>query len=229
MAYDGDTPTWDEIIRAGARRVLSGAWWVLPVEVTAFDQDEGSVDLRPVIADVGDSGETVEIPEIKRCGIVWGSLSGSGYSAVRLIEAGETGVALFSSRSMAAWLTRGTPRTPPEGRRQGALTDALYIAGLWPLPSPPAALADIDTAGLKIGRDDGTARLEIRPDGTIVVEGSAILIGDLATAYAARADLVDTELGLIADALGTISAAVPVTNPYPAPTASVAATKTKVE
>lgn len=226
---EGYAPTWGELMERAARKVLSGAWWMLPVEVVSFSASNNSVDLRPVVVDLDRLGAAVEIPVARSCGILWPG-TGGGYSCVRQIAEGETGVALFASRSISAWLTSGSLRPPPEGDRQGALMDGVYLAGLSAFTDPPASLEGIETAGMRLGLDDGSARLEIRPDGTVVISAPAsILLGsDVASAFAARADLVSAELSLIAAALGTIAAAVPVTNPYTSP-GSVAATKTRIE
>lgn len=225
---DGYTPTLAELILMGARSVARATWSMLPVEVVEFNEGTGAVSLRPLVNDLDRDGNSIEIQTLPACGVLWAGGGGS-YSQVRQIEEGERGLALFSSRAISQWLVSGAARAVPEARRNGSLNDAFYLAGIAPFNDPPASLEGIENGGFRLGLDDGSARIEIRPEGTVVIEGGSVLLGNLATAFAARADLVDAELVSIANALSTISAAIPVANPYAAPSGSVAASKTRIE
>lgn len=121
------------------------------------------------------------------------------------LEAGEQGLLIMSDRALGRWLVAGradgNPVDPGDGATHGEnLCDAFFLPGL---RSGPLFPVDVPSDGTKIGAQDGSANLYIKSaemrlettKTTLVLDAATeIQIGDGATSFAAKADLVDQEL-----------------------------------
>jgi hypothetical protein len=147
MAYDGDTPSWGDLIRTAIDRALETLWVALPAIVLDYDAASQTATLRPAIRDRDDDGDAINLPTLNEVPVLYPA--GGGDSITWPLVAGDPGIALFASRSISQWLVSGEINADPEGHRVGSLSDAMFIPGLRPTtdPAPQTAGALVVTGG----------------------------------------------------------------------------------
>lgn len=205
-------PTLIEILENALRRLQLGIRTMIPAKVVKYHAPD-EADVQPVIESHNADGTTSKLPQITRCKIAYPR--GGGWHFHWDLDKEDTGYVLVPDRSIDQWLATGKD-APPGDARLHPLSDAVFHPQLGPDPGLTGTVAKAMT----IGRDDGSARLQISTDGKVVVEANTEILLGSETATAAVARVADTltssaALALWASQVEAGLAAVPVAVPAP--------------
>jgi hypothetical protein len=127
------------------------------------------VNLQPLIqARYLFQDEPVTLPIIRNCPVIMPH--GANYSIRLPIAAGDTGLAIFSDRSLDAWLAAASPGASPidpQDTRCHNLNDAIFLPGLVPFAS------QTQESGNDLTISNGAAQIRLQPGGTMKLGSTA--------------------------------------------------------
>jgi hypothetical protein len=142
-------PTLASVIRRAVEEGAADLHVSLPGRVEkVVDAAKGIVDVKPLVKDLVEVDGTVQVisvPVVTNVPLMWpgGSLGGITWD----VAVGDTGLLVFSDRSLDRWLSLGG-EVDPEDPRRHALSDACFVPGLRSMKDAvggaahPAAWAD---------------------------------------------------------------------------------------
>jgi hypothetical protein len=144
-------PSISDIFSRVFSRALNDIRISLPGIVESYDSTQQKVNVSPAIKETRETEtgeETEALPVITNVPVIF---PGAGVFRLTFpISAGDTGLIVFSSRSLEDWLSLGGTVEPADKRRF-SLTDAVFIPGLRPfsdpLTSPPDDALTIGVEG----------------------------------------------------------------------------------
>jgi hypothetical protein len=146
-------PSISDVFSRVFSRALNDIRISLPGIVESYDSTQQKVNVTPAIKEaredetLGDVSEA--LPVITDVPVIF---PGAGVFRLTFpISAGDTGLIVFSSRSLEDWLSLGGTVEPADKRRF-SLTDAVFIPGLRPFSDPLASPPD---DALTIGVEGG--------------------------------------------------------------------------
>lgn len=186
MSRDTD-PDLNDIFAVAFEREQAAIRTIIPAHVTAFSRNPRECSVKIDLLAQLRSGDTVQIPEINRCPVVWPV--GGGFAMDADLAIGEQVLVLVCDRDISGWLPTGAVEAPSR-RLLHDVTNAIVLPGLRSINrqgrQSPA------TGELYLGSDTGNAPWltlgTVPPSATI--EAPAISLGDGATLGVAR--LTDT-------------------------------------
>lgn len=184
-----------DVMREAIESALAEIHTCLPGRVESYDWETRKARIKPLIRRAYLDSKTAPLPIIPGVPVMfpWGGSGSLSYP----IEKGQTGILLFSERSLEVWLAKGGDAEPGDPRRFD-ITDGFFIPGLAPFNAPGPAEADGELL-LKYG----IAKLRLR-DGKV----------SIGNAQAELLDIVDRLLDKLM--ITTVSTAV---GTYPLSTA----------
>lgn len=192
--------TIQEVIARALESRIADVWTAMPGEVVSYDSTARKAYVQPTMRRPieTEEGELVQedLPIIPAVPVLF---TRAGSTLITFpIAAGDTGLLIFLHLPADSWLTSGENANATDLRMHHP-SSAVFLPGFSPDTNPTAQGADP----------------------ALVIEATEIKLGAAATAFAARADLVSTELGKIATAFTGVGGTY---TPEP-----VAASKVKVQ
>ncbi len=149
-------PTMAEVIRTALDRRWTDLRVALPGRVESYDSAKQLVQVQPLIKEPveGEDGTVTQerLPVVTNVPVIFPS--GGGMRLTFPIQAGDTGLLVFSDRSLDLWLDQGGEVAPEDARRHH-VADAVFFPGLHPNNDP---WSGADTSVITIGSDSGTAQ-----------------------------------------------------------------------
>jgi len=129
--------TLEEVIKNAIDSRLMEVHISLPASVETFDRVKGSCTVRPLIKRQLIDGSDFELPVIVDVPVCW-QTSGD-FQVTFPLTKGDTGMLIFSERSLDTWKVSGGCQNPKDFRKHD-LTDAQFSPGLRPFSDPPEVL-----------------------------------------------------------------------------------------
>lgn len=159
------------LIEDALRRLHTGH----PARVLAVDG--GFVRVQPLLLEPVRNADGVAIPTalppISSVPVLY--LAGGGWTFTFPLAVDDLVYLSFSERSLDAFLNADPGAlTDPADSRHHDLSDVVAIPALRQRSAPYAAL---DTAALRIGREDRSTELELHSDGTVTIAGGPVRLG----------------------------------------------------
>lgn len=105
----------------------------LPAQIDSFDYATGKAQIKIPLVKRFRNGETTNYPAFSDVPVLWPSSKGFGIRWP--LSNGDSGILLFSDRSMDKWIEDGEIGVP-DSRRKHAFSDAIFIPGLNPFTEP---------------------------------------------------------------------------------------------
>jgi hypothetical protein len=137
----------------------------IPGRVETFNRARAQVSVKPLIKRIYRDGLQISLPVISNVPVIFPR---SGEASLTFpLQKGDTGLILFSERSLENWLARGGEAEPGDPRRFD-MTDGIFLPGFYPFNS--ASPAEVDgSLALKFK----TAKIKIQPNGKIAIGNDA--------------------------------------------------------
>ena len=174
----------EEIIRRAVQAGASNLRVCLPVKVVQVNGNQ-NVDLQVLLQSRMIDNTVVTLPIIKNALV--SMPSGVNYGVKFPIAVGDTGLALFSDRSLDAWSQGTGDVTDPQDTRLHSLSDAIYLPGLLPLSKQTSDSTTDYTV------TNGKAVLKIQQAGTFLLKNDKQELFDLLTQMISnQVDLMNT-------------------------------------
>ena len=138
----------------------------IPAVVLSFNSSEQTAEIQISIQGVDEDGTIMEqFPILSVPVFFQGS---SDYSIQHELKAGDSGIAIFSQRCIDNWLTKGSGY-PPNLYRFHDINDAMFLAGLRPLPKK---IASFSNEGISIAKNSGGQYVRLNNDGSIEIKSN---------------------------------------------------------
>lgn len=141
MPPRGPTKELCQIIRDGIDQRLADVHTAMPGKIVRYDRAKNLAEVQPQLKrKFIDEADARNLPAISNVPVLHPR---SGKAFIRIpIVAGDTGLIIFSERSIDLWLEKGSVIDPLDNRKF-SLSDAMFIPGLGsnndPLPTDGAA------------------------------------------------------------------------------------------
>jgi hypothetical protein len=148
------SPTLAQLLNRAKAELSAEVRVALPCSVERWDPSTNTVDVKPQVQETHETedGSLVSraLPVLPSVPVIF---PGAGGMRITFpIQAGDTGLAIFSDRSIDAWCSAGGDTAPVDQRRHH-LSDAVFIPGL----RPSSKAWSSDPAVLTLGSDTGAA------------------------------------------------------------------------
>lgn len=226
------TPDLADLVRQAIADRLSDVHVALPGKVVKYDAAKQVADIEPQIrrtlADADGAPVNEDLPILPCVPVEWPR--GGGFFVHLPLAVGDTGLVVFSERSIDTWRAKGQ-LTAAGDRRTHGLSGAVFRPGLSPSSS---VIADADAAEMTLGLD-GDSLVRIKADGTVEIGGESFDFVALAGLVKSRLDTLqaahDSHIHVTTATVGA-GATPGVISPTAAPVgplADVAASKVKAE
>lgn len=118
-----------EAIEAVVEQRLENIHTCLPARIEKYDYSVGKADVKPLIKKKFRDGDVVSLPVIPSVPVSWPRTK-TAVLHFPLVK-GDTGIVVFSERSLEIWLSKGGDVLPGDPRKFD-LTDAVFIPGIVP-------------------------------------------------------------------------------------------------
>lgn len=164
----------DEAIRMVVRDMLFAFQTAMPVQVVSYDPSEMTCTLQPLIRAYipnqnGTSG-FVQLPLLIHCPVIFPG--GGDWVLTFPIQAGDEGLAIFSSRSIDNWWLAGGIQNQVELRAHD-ISDGFVIVGP---RSKPRVVQDLNITGPELRSVDGTVKIGLSPTGIAITSPTAVTV-----------------------------------------------------
>lgn len=146
----------------------------LPGEVRSYDFATQTADIRPMVlrAVRDDLGEKVleQLPVLPKVPVLFPR--SSQFFVAFPLAVGDTGLLVFSERSIDTWRATGRPSDPGDQRQHG-LSGAVFLPGVFRSTSP---IADAHATRMVLGEDgEEASQIHLQPNGDgILLGGNAV-------------------------------------------------------
>ena len=170
-----ETPTWANVIKAAIERRLDDINISLPARIESFDGVKASV--QPLLQRklvVG--GAKITLPIISNVPVLMPATANA--SVYLPLAKNDTGMLVFSQRSLDKWLVQGGLLTPDDPRKF-SISDAQFIPGLKPF----SKTTDYDADRLVVR--NGDMMITLKDDGKLKISNSS---GELLDKISAMVD-----------------------------------------
>ncbi|MBI4815173.1 MAG: hypothetical protein HY791_02870 [Deltaproteobacteria bacterium] len=174
------TPTLADLIRDAIEARLADLHTGLPARVVDYDTTKQTCSAQPLmIRVVLENGAEVpqHMPQLVGVPVVFPG--GGGWELRWDLVPGDIVFLAFAERSLDRWKSSPKIEQDPFWVRKHHISDAIAIPGLKPSSVTP-------TAPIRIGRVDGAPSVELRPDGTAVIDAMRVELGAGAAKGVAR-------------------------------------------
>jgi hypothetical protein len=153
------TPTLQELLNLLGDRLMANLRCALPAAVDKYDSDKQLADVKPLIRDAFEDEDGAisneSLPVIPHVPVMFPG--GAGLRLTFPLNPGDTGLLVFSDRSLDTWQDQGGEVSPTDLRRHH-LSDAVFFPGLHPNNKPwSGAEAGVVTLGSDTGAADFVA------------------------------------------------------------------------
>ncbi len=209
----------DAVLRAGRRSLHT----CFPAKVLAYDVAAQTVDVEPqVMRELQDDEGGLEherLPTLYDVPVQWYRGGGRYFSLP--LKAGDFVEIVCAEQSLLVWRDKGEVSEPGVSQAHG-LNGCMARPGWYPDTKKLANVSDTD---LVIGKDDGSASIRIKPDGTIVLSsetGAQALA--LANLVDARLKVLQAAFDLHVHATAALGTPSPPIVPNPPPPGAVGVT-----
>lgn len=203
IQYDA---TFSDAIDVALDFAMEHMYTALPGRIVSYDTSSQTASVKSILGLVRheNDGKRVvdDIPEISDVPVQY-PRSGS-YGMTFELNAGDTGMIMFSQVALERWLSTGKGGDPGNASRF-SLAGAFFVPGIFP---DAKALGDLAAStGLRIGRDGGlqmsvdTTSLKLGAGTEAVIKGDTYL--NLFTVLLTALDAYVTSIQAIADPVGT--------------------------
>ena len=153
------TPTLEQVIRTAIESRLTEVHTALPAEILQYDAAKQIASVQISLQRKYTDGTLIKIPVLNNVPVIH---SRSSSSIVHLpLKAGDHVLVIFAERSIDIWKTQGGHPDPQDARKHH-YSDAVAIAGLYPI-SEPISVPNPDALTIL----NGQARLEVKTDSFI--------------------------------------------------------------
>ncbi len=169
----------DKAIRAN----LGGVHTAEVCKVLAYDLNEGVpvADVRPVNKRRTNLDEFVDAPILY--GVPVPPLAWGDFVIHAPLNEGDHVLVSYAERSLDEWLANGGDEVEPRDSRRFSESDAVVLRKIDPLSQAPSSDA-IQADALTLSKRDGSARVIINADGSVVVDSNTIKLGSSAASDA---------------------------------------------
>ena len=156
-----------EIIQDAVRSGILDINICLPAKIEKYDPAQQKANILPLLKKKYISeDDATNLPVITNVPVQWPSAN-DGAAFIHLpLSKGDTGIAIFSQRSLDSWLAGTGESVSPDDPRHHDISDAIFIPGVLPFKK---ALQGID--GNNAIFKNGSMKMEIDPSGKISFEG----------------------------------------------------------
>lgn len=166
------TPTLSRVIKEAVESRLLELHVCLPGKVEKYHKDKQKADIQPLLQRKFKTDEQVNLPLITNVPVIWPSANNNQAYITLPLKKDDTGIITFAERSLDLWLVKGG-MVAPEDTRKHDLSDGIFIPGLNPFTNP---IQNISEENIVIKNKD--AKIEIKPDGSIILIGNRKLIDE---------------------------------------------------
>jgi hypothetical protein len=143
---------------------LSTVYTCIPAEVVEYDANKKMVTIKPLIKVKFTDESELSMPKIYSVPVIFPSTKNTIIQYE--IKAKDTGLALFSTRSMELWLKGDGSEVSTGSPRKFSLNDAIFLPGLFAF----GGVGKVGTgSGLEILHHD--AKIVLKDDGTVNING----------------------------------------------------------
>lgn len=157
-------PSLTEVIDLALRAHSLGLRVALPARVERYEVAKQRADVKPLLKLREANGTVSSLPVIRRVPVVFPG--GGGFRVIFPLVPGDTVELLINDQAIDAWKERGAEQDPGMVRMHD-LSDAVAIPGM---KSFAAVWGDAPSASMKLGKDGGSAQIELK-DAEIVLAG----------------------------------------------------------
>ncbi len=169
-----ETPPLDKVIIDAINAVLYDVHTAIPCSVVKI-RGNSSVDIQPLIKrKYAATGNIVNLPVIQNVPIC--CPRGADYWVKVPIAVGDTGLAIFSERSIDRWSVAGGLVDPKDSRKHD-LSDAIFVPGLYPTSDQVTGAAD------DMVLHNGSAEILVQKSGKFKIKNEAnellLILSDL--------------------------------------------------
>lgn len=187
MSEQNFTPQIEELLKSAIEQRLVQVHTSMPGVIAKYDAQKQVADVRPAIKRKYPGGEIVELPLLTNVPVAHPR---AGKARIHLpLKEGDSVEICFSERSIENWNAKGGI-VDPEDPRKHHLSDAYVKPCLYPSKDP---FTVTEETAIEIVND--TAEIFIKPDGTVSIKGSSLLLGDHSLSeFVAIASKVKTEI-----------------------------------
>jgi hypothetical protein len=149
----GSSPSFEKVLAMAIESRLFDVHTALPGVVEAYDPGTETVTVRPALKRKYEDGSVVELPLIMNVPVTFPR--GGKASITFPIKKGDSGLLIFSERSLDVWKAKGGVVDPADPRKFN-MTDAFFVPGGYPKGKPSGrATAD------KFRITHGTSEIEM--------------------------------------------------------------------
>lgn len=154
-----------EVVKTIIDKQLSDIHTCLPAQVEKYDYSTHMADVKPLLKKTFKDGEILSMPVIPNVPVQYPR---TPEAILHLpLNKGDTGIVLFSERSLDVWLSKGGDVETGDPRKFD-LTDAIFIPGIYPF-SENSIIDNNDDVQL-VYRGTG---IRIKKDGNIEIGGTS--------------------------------------------------------
>ena len=195
---NGVQPSLSIAISQAIESRLADVHTALPAHVESYDKATGMCSVKIDLKRKFRGGQVIEVPIIPNVPVL--QLRGAQGNAIFHIpvEKGDTGMVIFSERSLDSWLVKGGT-LDPEDSRKFDYTDATFYPGLYPRNKKISSVSN-DLAN-NVAVAFGSHGLRVTKNGKIAIKGA--LGGEVLDIMSLMADMLEKSAEVIATLLGT--------------------------
>lgn len=158
----GRTPTLEQLLQTAIDARLFDLHTAIPCVVDSFDKAKNTVTVVPALKRKYSDGTVVTLPIIANVPIMYPR--GASWRITGPLIKGDSGVLIFSERSLDVWKKSGGT-VDPSDTRKFHLTDALFYPGGY---APANPVSTVDSANLRV--ENGSTRFELLASGKMRLE-----------------------------------------------------------
>jgi len=170
MSDSNFSPQIEELLKNAIEQRLVQLHTSMPGVIAKYDPQKQVADVRPAIKRKYPDGKVVELPLLTNVPVAHPR---AGKARIHLpLKEGDSVEICFSERSIEQWNAKGGI-VDPEDPRKHHLSDAYIKPCFYPSKDP---FSVTEPNAIEIVND--TAEIFIKPDGTVSIKGSSLLLGD---------------------------------------------------
>jgi len=166
------SPSMPDVLRRAIDSRLVDVRVAVPARVEKWDAAKQAVDVKPVVRTIRTDVDGVATPEplevVRNVPVLFPGAG--GFRVTFPVQVGDIVLLVFADSSLDKWKTLGGSDVDPIDPRSHALSDAVAIVGLHDLAHP---LSDVPSSSMKLGKDGGSAQVEIKDDEIVLAGGSS--------------------------------------------------------
>ncbi len=157
--FENETPTHDQVIDGAIESKLYDLHTWLPAKIVKVKGNQ-KVDIQPLLKRKYKDGTLVLLPVIQDVPVYMPR--GAAFYIKLPVAVGDTGIALFSERSLDVWKVQGGTVDPQDPRRHD-ISDAVFLPGLYPFNNQIAG------AAADMVLKNGSLTMTLKPTGKIQI------------------------------------------------------------